>query len=202
MRALLIGGLMLVASPVFAQQATEMPGKAEASRVSAGTYAVDGAHTQAVFTVDHMGFTPLSGLIAGATGSLTLDPAHLDQAKVDVTFKVDDLQGGVEEFSHHLKSPDFFDVEKYPTIHFVSTKVEASGDHAQITGNLTIHGVTKPVTLDATFMGAGTNPMSKNPYVGFYAETTINRSDFGVGKYAPIVSDKVELTLHAGFSKQ
>ncbi|GAA4763832.1 YceI family protein [Stakelama sediminis] len=202
MRVLLIGGLLLAASPVLAQQPMPVPGKAEVSRVAAGTYSVDPDHTQAIFTVDHMGFTPLSGMIAGAKGALTIDPAHPGQAKVDVTFDVNNIEGGVEEFTHHLKTPDFFDAEKYPTIHFVSTKVVASGTHATITGNLTIHGVTKPVTLDATFMGAGTNPMNKKGYIGFYGKTTIRRSDFGVGKYVPLVSDSVKLTLHAGFIRE
>ena len=96
---------------------------------------------------------------------------------------------------------DFFDVAKFPTAKFVSTSVKAEGTGATITGNLTIKGITKPVTLDAEFYGAGTNPMNKQENVGFVATGSIKRSDFGLGYAVPVVGDAVELKIIAGFQK-
>ena len=103
-------------------------------------------------------------------------------------------------FAGHLKSKDFFDAATYPTAKFVSTKVVATGDKATITGDLTLKGVTKPVVLQATFVGAGANPMNKKLNFGFRATGKINRSDFGLGMAVPVVSDKVDLTINAAFA--
>jgi polyisoprenoid-binding protein YceI len=101
-----------------------------------------------------------------------------------------------------LKSKDFFDAATYPTARFVSTSVVASGNSAKITGNLTIKDQTKPVTIDATLVGAGTNPMSKKLNFGFRGTTTIKRSDFGLGYATPVVADSVKLDINAAFSAQ
>jgi len=192
----------LIAVPAVAQMPSGPPGKAEASRVVAGTYKVDANHTQVLWEVDHMGFTPLWGLFGGITGSLTLDPAKPDASKLSVEIPLSGITASPAGFVKHLSSPDFFDVAKFATATFVSTSVKASGNKATITGDLTIKGVTKPVTLDAQFYGAGGNPMSKAPTVGFTATTTIKRSDFGLGMAAPVVSDKTELKIVAAFEKQ
>jgi polyisoprenoid-binding protein YceI len=104
-------------------------------------------------------------------------------------------------FTKHLQSKDFFEVEKYPSAKFVSTSVTVDGQNAKIAGDLTLHGVTKPVTLDAKLTGAGTNPMSKAATVGFSATATIKRSDFGLGYAAPAVGDEVKLKITAAFEK-
>lgn len=195
--AALAGGV-----PAIAQIATmaAQPGQPVASRVTAGTYAVDAAHTQVAWEVNHMGFSILEGMFGASAGSLTIDPAHPAAAKVDVTFQVDQLSVTAAPFANHLKSAEIFDAAKYPTARFVSTSVVPHGsDRATITGNLTIKDQTKPVTLEATFVGAGTNPMNKKTNVGFSATGTIKRSDFGVGLYAPLVSDTVKLHVHAAF---
>jgi len=192
----------LAAAPLLTLQDAALPGTADTSRVVAGTYDLDGNHSYAHWTVNHMGFTPLDGMFGNASGTLTIDPANPEDASVDVTFDMTALTTHVDAFTKHLKSGDFFNVEEYPTARFVSTGVEVDGDEATITGNLTMHGVTKPVTLEAEFFGAGDNPMNKKLNIGFTAETTIKRSEFGLDYAIQVVPDEVELSIVAAFVKQ
>ena len=201
MRLVLATILALTAAPVLAQTAA-VPGAPVKARVAAGTYAVDPAHTQVTWQVNHMGFSMLEGQFGASAGSIVIDPAKPNDTKVDVTFQVDQLSTTAPRFTEHLKSKDFFDAATYPTAKFVSTKVVATGDKATITGDLTLKGVTKPVVLQATFVGAGANPMNKKLNFGFRATTSIKRSDFNIGAYAPVVSDKVDLTINAAFAAQ
>lgn len=192
----------LIAVPAVAQAPAGPPGKAEVSRVTAGTYKVDANHTQVLWEVDHMGFTPLWGLFGETSGSLTLDPAKPNDAKVTIDIPLTGLTVSSAGFGKHLRTADLFDAEKFPTAKFVSTSVKAAGSKATITGDLTVKGVTKPVTLDAQFYGAGANPMSKAQTVGFTATAKIKRSDFGLGMAVPVVSDEVNLKIVAAFEKQ
>ncbi len=200
MRLILAALALTAAIPAIAQ--TGLPGTQSKAAVTAGTYKVDPAHTQVTWTLNHMGFSMLSGQFGAQDGTLTIDPAKPAAAKLDVTFAIDQLSVTSSGFSNHLKSKDFFDVATYPTARFVSTAVVASGNTAKITGNLTIKNVTKPVTIDATFVGAGTNPMNKKVNFGFRGTTTINRSDFGLGMAVPVVSDQVKLDINAAFVAQ
>jgi polyisoprenoid-binding protein YceI len=188
--------------PAIAQVASTpgMPGTAS-TKIAAGTYQVDPAHTQVTWTVNHMGFSMLQGQFGASEGSITIDPAKPAATKVDVTFPVDQLSVTSGQFANHLKSKDFFDATAHPTARFVSTAITPRGaNRASMTGNLTIKGITKPVTLDVTFVGAGTNPMSKKPNFGFMGTGTVKRSDFGLGFAAPVVSDEVKLTINAAFT--
>lgn len=202
MRAILLAVSMLAAAPLAAASAQELPGQPVATRVAAGTYAIDTGHTQVTFTVNHFGFSQFTGQAGGATGSLTIDPKRPAAAKLDVTIPTSGIVTTVKKLDEHLATPDFFDSATYPEIRFVSTGVQASGNKARITGNLTLHGVTKPVVLDATFVGAGNNPMSNKLNFGFRATTTIQRSAFGMAKYVPVVSDAVKIEINAAFSAQ
>lgn len=199
MRAL-IALALLAAAPVAVAQ--ELPGQAVPARVPAGTYPVDTGHTQVDFTVNHFGFSQFTGQAGGATGTLTIDPAKPSDAKLDITIPTSGIVTTVAALDKHLATADFFDSATYPTIRFVSTKVVVTGTKAKITGNLTLHGVTKPVTLDTVLVGAGTNPMMKKLNFGFEATTTIKRSVFGMDKYVPFVSDDVKLHINAAFSAQ
>jgi polyisoprenoid-binding protein YceI len=199
MRAVLLAVSLLAAAPLSAQQ---LPGAPIASRVPAGTYAVDTGHTQVTFTVLHFGFSDFTAQAGGATGSLTIDPKAPSNAKVDITIPASGIVTTVKALDEHLATADFFDAATYPTIKFVSTSVKATGTKAVITGNLTLHGVTKPVVLNATLIGAGDNPMSKKLNVGFAATTTIKRSEFGMAKYVPVVSDNVKIQINAAFTAQ
>lgn len=201
MRVSLIALCLLgaAAAPLTAQG---MPGAADVSRVQAGIYTVDPNHTQVVWKVNHLGISPLYGAFGAPTGTLTLDPRAPGAAKLDLTFPMSGLTVTSPAFAKHLATPDFFDVATFPDARFVSTRVVASGTSAKITGNLTLHGVTKPVVLDARFYGAGTNSMSKKLNIGFQATGTLKRSDFGLGGAVPMVSDAVELQIAAAFEKQ
>lgn len=199
----------VVAVPVIAQNSGP-PGAPDKSRVAAGTYAADPGHTQVVWEVDHFGFSKYSGLFGDVTGTLVIDPANAAAAKVEVTIPVAKVTTASAGLTGHLLragkdggKPDFFGPAPADA-KFVSTKVvlDDDGDEAKVTGNLTLNGVTRPVTLDVDFHGAGTNPFNKKETVGFQAETTIKRSDFGIAYGIPVVSDEVELEIHAAFEKQ
>lgn len=198
MRSALLA-LALLAAPAIAQAPTTIPGAPDVSRVKAGTYKLDPGHSQVVFTLNHMGFTEYTGQFTQPTGMMMLDPANPSKDMVDITFPIDKVSTTVPALDEHLKKPDFFDAVKYPTAHFVSTKVTMSGMNATINGNLTLKGVTKPVVLAVRFVGAGTNGMTKKLTAGFAATTAIKRSDFGVSYGLPVVSDDVRLTINAAF---
>ena len=205
MKKYLISAAALIAiaggTVVIAQAPAEVPGSKDVAKVSGGSYKVDGGHTQIVFAYDHMGFTNNVGVFAEPTGTLMLDKANPSASTVSIDVPIANLKTGVAKLDEHLLKADFFDVAKFPTAKFVSTSVKAEGTGATITGNLTIKGITKPVTLDAEFYGAGTNPMNKQENVGFVATGSIKRSEFGMGYAVPVVGDAIELKIIAGFQK-
>jgi polyisoprenoid-binding protein YceI len=197
--ALLLTGL---AGALIAQ-----PGKPDPAAVTGGDYTVDAGHTLVKWEVDHLGFTPYFGLFGSITGTLTLDPKNPSAAKVDVTIPVSKVTTASSGLTAHLLKPaadgkpaDFFGATPADA-KFVSTKVTASGTSATIDGNLTLNGVTKPVTLAAKFYGAGKSPMGGKENVGFTATGSFKRSEFGVGYGIPAVSDAVKLEIVAAFVK-
>jgi polyisoprenoid-binding protein YceI len=198
--ALTLAGLA-AAGIAIAQMPTEVPGKPDPKGVVAGNYKIEPLHTQIGFSVIHLGYNPYMGLFSRVSGTLVLDPANPTAAKLDVTIPVDSIYTTVDELTKGLKGADWFDTAKYPTARFVSTKVEVRGTEAQISGNLTLHGVTKPITIQARFVGAGNHPMTKAPAVGFEGRSVIKRSDFGVSNGIPFVTDEVNLTITAAFDK-
>lgn len=193
--------LILVAAPALAQMPTTPPGTMDAKRVGAGNYTVDPNHTQVVFTVNHLGFNSYWGIFGNATGTLTLDPAKPNAAAVSIEIPLSGLVTTSAKLNEHLAKPDFFDSAKFPTATFKSTSVTVSGTSAQIAGNLTLHGVTKPVVLDAKFTGAGTSPMGGKGTIGFEATTLVKRSDYGISAFVPLVSDEVPLKITVAFEK-
>jgi len=191
-----------VTVPVIAQMPTTPPGKADASLVKAGTYAVDPHHTQILFTVNHLGFNSYYGIFGGSTGSLTIDPAKPSASSVSIEIPLSGLVTTSGDLNAHLAKAEFFDVAKFPTASFKSTSVTVDGTKAKIAGNLTLKGVTKPVVLDAWFTGAGRVPMSNAEAVAFEATTTVKRSDFGISYGVPLVSDEVPLKITIAFEKK
>ena len=167
-----------------------------------GSYKVESYHTQVGFSISHFGFTNYSGLFSGATGSLQLDPARLGTSKLDISIPVDSVTTTVSKLTDELKGDKWFDTAKFPKAAFVSTKVVPTAEGATVTGNLTLHGVTKPVVLHVRFIGAGVNPIDKAYTVGFEATGTIKRSDFGVTTYLPAVGDEVQLSIAGAFEQQ
>lgn len=198
--------LALSAVPIAAQpaRAPAIPGVAEPSRVAAGTYKVDPAHTQVRWKLNHLGFSQFDGFFADPTGTLVIDPKRPAEARLSITIPIDRVVTTSAALDKHLKTADFFDAGKFPTATFVSTRVQPAGpQRARITGNLTLHGVTRPVVLDARFVGAGNNPRGdKALNIGFEATTTISRGAFGMGYGAPAIGDRVELAINAAFEKE
>ncbi|ATE70585.1 YceI family protein [Lysobacter capsici] len=160
------------------------------------TYKIDPNHTDVVASWSHFGFSNPVAHFGKVDGSITYDPAKPAASKVEVTIPLDGLDSHVADFDEHLKSADFFDAAKYPTITFKSTKVEAAGaKKLKVTGDLTVHGVTKPAVLDVTVNKIGEQPMAKRAAAGFDATTTLKRSDFGIAKYVPNVSDEIKIRI-------
>lgn len=190
--------LGLVAAPVAAQAPTDNAAK-PASAMAAGVYKVDPDHTQVIWSVDHMGFSRLYGMVGGMSGTLNLDPARPAAATLRIEIPLSGLTVTSPGFATHLQSADLFDVAEHPTAQFVSRSVEVRGEAATITGDLTLRGVTRPIVLEARLHGAGENPMSKAQTIGFSAKGQLKRSDFGLGYAAPAVSDLVDLEITAAF---
>lgn len=186
----------LCAAPVMAQAPAPATGVAA---VQAATYKLDANHTQVVWSVDHLGFSRLYGMVGSMSGTLQLDPAKLSEAKVEVDIPLSGMTVTSPGFAKHLASADFFEVEKFPTARFVSRTVEVKGEEAIITGDLTLKGVTRPLVLNAKFYGAGVNGMNKARTVGFSATGTLNRSDFNLGYGVPAIPAEVQLKVTAAF---
>ena len=193
--------LPIVISTILATSAaTAATPSPKLDSVKAGTYAVESYHTQVGFSLSHFGFTNYSGMISGATGSLRLDPTNPAASKLDVSIPVQSIQTTVPLLTDELKGDKWFDVAKFPQATFTSTNVNVAGNgDVTIAGNLTLHGVTKPIVLHAHLVGAGVNPIDKAYTVGFQASGTIKRSDFGVSLYAPALGDDVELSIAGAF---
>lgn len=179
-RTALVAALALVAGPAFAT-----------------TYTLDPGHTQVVFSWNHFGFSNPTAQFGDVEGTLDYDAADLSKASVKVTIDLGSVNSNVEKLDEHLEKPDFFDAAKYPQATFTSTRVEkgATPDTLKVTGDLNLHGVTRPVVLDVTVNKVGEHAMRKVPAAGFDATTTIKRSEWGIGKYAPAVSDDIRIRI-------
>lgn len=198
---------LALAAPLAAQMPTSPPGTSDARRVTAGTYSLDPNHTLIGWRVNHLGYNDYFGIFGSVTGTLALDPANLGSAKLDVTIPVSKVVTANSALTAHLLRPgkdggrpDFFGPDPADA-HFVSTAVKVAPGRrsATITGNLTLNGTTRPVTMMATFVGAGS--AFGKATVGFHGKATILRSEFGVLAGIPLVSDKVELDITAAFEK-
>lgn len=169
---------------------------AAAVQIASGTYKLDPSHTDVLVQWNHLGFSNPTAHFGGAEGTLVFDAADVTKSTVEVKLPLTGLNSFTAKFDEHLKGADFFDAAKFPAATFKSTKVEANGTNKlTVTGDLTIKDVTKPVTLDVTVNGGGEHPMAKVPAAGFDATTTLKRSDFGVGAYAPNISDEVKVRI-------
>ncbi len=192
--------LLIAATGGLVSAATPGPANPNPAAVAAGNYTVEPSHTRVQFTVSHMGFTDWYGDLTGASGTLVLDPRNLGASIVDISIPVASVSTTNAKLDDELRGEQWFDAARYPTVHFVSTRVVRSGSAAAtIIGNLTFHGVTRPITLQAHFNGAGINSLDKNYTVGFNAATTIRRSDFGMKTYVPLIGDTTELRISAAF---
>ena len=165
----------------------------------ATTYTLDPNHTQVQFIWNHYGFSNLTAQFGKVEGTLEFDAADPTKASVNATIAIDSVDTNVKKLDGVLASGDYFNAAKFPAATFKSTRVEkgATPDRLKVTGDLTIHGVTKPLTLDVKVTKVGEHPLRKAPAAGFDATATLKRSEFGITKYLPNVADEVKIHVVA-----
>ena len=190
---LLVPCLSLAETEKAADTGLSVPGLSAAKSVK---YAFDPAHTQIIFAANHLGFSFSHGRFMKFDGSFTFDPAAPEASGIDVTVDSSSIDMGSAKWDEHMKNADFLNVEKFPNMAFKSTKVEKTGEKTgKVTGDFTLLGVTKPVTLEVTYNGSGVHPYSNNHIAGFSASGTIKRSEFGMAANIPAVGDDVFLII-------
>jgi polyisoprenoid-binding protein YceI len=168
--------------------------------VQEGTYEADPGHTRVLFAVSHMGFTTYYGEFTKVSGTLDLKPKSVGQSSLEIRIPTGSVSTPSEKLNGELVGADWFDAAQFHEIVFKTDKIATTGtDTADVTGDLTLHGVTKPVTLKVKFNGAGVNPGDKKYTVGFEVSGKIKRSDFGMKTYVPLIGDDVDLIISAGF---
>ncbi|PSL45390.1 polyisoprenoid-binding protein YceI [Chitinophaga niastensis] len=183
----IIASLLILSATTFAQ-----------------SWTVDKVHSRLGYGVTHMGISESEGSFKDYTAKITSSKEDFSDAVVELTANVASINTENEQRDGHLKSPDFFDAAKYPTLTFKSTSFKKVGDKQyKVTGDLTLHGVTKPVTLDVVLNGTTTNPMSKKTVAGFKITGTIKRADFGVAAGMPtaMLGDEVAIRANTEFIK-
>ena len=163
--------------------------------IAADSYTVDSRHTWPVFEINHLGFSTQRGRFNKTTGRIVLDAAA-KQGSVDIAIDTAFIDMGLEDWDKHMKSDEFFNVEKFPTMTFKSDRLAFDGDRLiGAEGNLTLLGVTKPVKLSVSNFRCGTHPLNKKAVCGADVATVIKRSEFGMTKYLPAVGDVVKVTI-------
>ena len=159
-------------------------------------YILDASHSQILFSYNHLGYSTTHGMFSGFDGEIAFDQEDPAASSVNISFPVMSMLTGWEQRFAHLMSGYFFGASEGDMITFASTGIAVTGDNtAMITGDLTMNGVTKSVVLDATMNQAGTHPMAEKPWAGFDATTSVLRSDFNVGNFAPFVGDEVQIMI-------
>jgi polyisoprenoid-binding protein YceI len=194
LRRLVLAAILLVALPIAAQ-----------AQVTSWT--IDSYHSSVAFAIRHAGVSTVNGSFYNVTGQVDWNDADVTKSSVNATIDTTTVSTGVTPRDNHIKSPDFLDVAKFPTITFVSTSVAKTADGLTVTGNLTLHGVTKPVTLNVTDISAPQTmgPAGKQKTVrGLTATTTINRHDFGVmgGMADAMVGSDMKITIELELDKK
>jgi len=159
-------------------------------------YVLDPSHSQILFSYNHLGFSTTYGLFSGFDGKIAFDQAEPAKSSVEVSFPVKTMLTGWQERFDHFMTKDFFDATDDEMVTFKSTAIEVTGEKtAKITGDLTLNGVTKSIVLDAALTQAGEHPMAKKPWAGFTGTTTLLRTDYNLGMFAPYVGDEVQVTI-------
>ena len=159
-------------------------------------YVLDASHSQIIFSYNHLGFSTTYGLFSGFEGEITFDKENPANSSVSVSMPVKSMWTGWEKRDAYFMSPEFFEASDDDLVTFSSTSIEVTGDStAKITGDLTMNDVTKSVVLDAVLNQSGINPLTQKEWAGFDATTTLLRSDFDLGAFAPAVGDEVEVRI-------
>ncbi len=174
------------------------------AQAQTSTWMMDSAHSQVDFQIRHLGVSNVRGSISGVKGTVVLDDADITKSKIDATLQTSTVNTGNDARDKHLKSPDFFDVDKNPSMNFKSTLIARNGGKLQMTGDLTLNGVTKPVTLDVDGPSPPQKGMGGKTVSGFSATGTLSRKDFNFGsKYsAPMLGDDIKFTIDVEINKQ
>ena len=197
-----LAGLALSGAVATAQPAAPAVSP-DFSAVKLGDYTVEPVHTRILFSLSHLGFSTWYGDFTHASGTARIDPAHPAASSVEVSVPTDSVSTTNAVLDGELKGPDWFDAAKFPAITFKSRQLTVTGpNQGQIVGDLTLHGVTRPVTLQVQFHGAGMNPLTHAFTAGFDATGAIKRGDFGVTKYLPVVGDDVNLIISVAFERK
>ncbi|MEX1235438.1 MAG: YceI family protein [Roseovarius sp.] len=186
---------------LFAAAATAAALTATNAAAAPEAYTLQPSHSQVMFTYDHLGYSTTYNMFAGWEGQIMFDKEDPANSSVEVSIPLSSLYTGWEARFEHFMKDEFFGAEDGDMVTFKSTSIEVTGDdEAIITGDLTMNGITKSVQLETELNMEGQHPMEDKPWIGFDAETTIKRSDFGVGAYAPNISDEldVEISIEAG----
>lgn len=159
-------------------------------------YKLDASHSQIVFSYNHLGFSTTTSMFSGFEGTISYDAEAPAASSVEVAFPVKTMLTGWQGRFDHFMTKDFFDAADDEMVTFKSTAIEVTGEKtAKITGDLTLNGVTKSVVLDAVLNQAGEHPMEKKAWLGFSATTVLMRSDYGLGMFAPYVSEEVPVSI-------
>ncbi|HEU0117394.1 MAG TPA: YceI family protein [Alphaproteobacteria bacterium] len=188
---------LLMASPLAHADAA-----ADLKNTASGAYKIDPNHASITFKILHLGFSRYTGRFDKMDGVVNFNSASPEQSSVDITIYPNSIDTNNAKLEEDLRNDKWFDVIKYPTATFRSTKVERTGPTTgKITGDFTLMGVTHTVVLDTTLIGAGENTFMKKPVIGFSATGTIRRSDYGLSNFIPMVSDDVTLEIEAEFDK-
>ena len=189
---------MLSTTAVFAALAFAQPA------LAAETYVFDKAHTNIQFSWDHFGFSTTSAEFEEFSGKLQFDPEDRANSSIEVTIDLDSVDSGFDTFNGHLtEKSEWFNTDEYPEATFTSTDIEALGeDRLRVTGDLTLKGVTKEVTLETTINKIGEHPVTNAKTIGFDATTTVSRSAFDMGQYAPSVGDEVTISISSEMQRE
>ncbi len=159
-------------------------------------YELDPGHTHVFFSWTHFGFSHPAGRFDKIEGDFQFDAADPTRSSITVTIPIDSIDTGVAKLDEDLRGPGFFDAAKFPTATFKSTKVQRAGAHGlKVSGILTLHGISRPVVLDVTINKIGMHPMAGRAAAGFDATAMLKRSNFGIAKYVPNVSDEIMITI-------
>jgi len=193
-RLVFVTGILALAAPLAVAQADQQ----------VSTWAIDPAHSEVDFTIRHMSISNVHGRFGIKEGKILFNDNDATKSTVNVTIDVTTVDTGVSGRDNDLKGSSFFDVSAYPTATFVSTLVTKNGSNLSVTGNLTLHGVTKPVTLEVEGPTAPVPGMDHKPHSGYTASTTIKRTDFGIGAKFPaaMLGEEIKLNIDLEVAKQ
>lgn len=187
----------------FAGRAFKPDVHTQATALKPGNYVLDPDHAALMFRVGHLGFSKFIGRFERFDVSLDFDEEHPENARVSAVIDMTSLDVANDSFGNVLMGPDWFDAGQFPETRFHSTSIEITGENSGVmTGDLTMHGVTKPATMEVTFNGGGFDRLRNAYIVGMTGHSAVSRRDFGVDRFEALVSDKVELYIEAEFKKR